>query len=419
MKNFQNHIIIEIFPSLYGDSFLVSINPDSKDEIYLIIDCGFGYKEFVLPKLIDLKNNKKKINKFIISHYDRDHIEGAISFFEENGFNIDRKIIEVEEVWLNTYRHLQLSKRSNLFKKVTNLSSKDNIRLSSFISEKSSILSSSNKEKHISSKQAINLGSLIYGGGYSWNKSFKNKAVSIDNKKVIKLADSVSINILSPNNEKLEKLEGDFERALYKLGIENISDDKIIDDAYELFVLNEENKSISNEKLISSTSINKLTIDLVNSYSSFNEENDPSNPNGSSIAFILKNNSKKILFLADAHFDIIISSLKELFPDSSNYPIFFDAIKVSHHGSKKNNSKSLYEIIDSPKFIFSTNGKHPKHKHPDIETICTIINRPINKKLKKRDLIFNYDLDILKLFEDSSLKKQFNYEISIKNKIEI
>lgn len=44
-------IKIYMFKAGYGDSFLVRFEPESKNNINLIIDCGFGYKSHILPSL--------------------------------------------------------------------------------------------------------------------------------------------------------------------------------------------------------------------------------------------------------------------------------------------------------------------------------------------------------------------------------
>src|SRR5690606_1735701 len=90
--------------------------------------------------------------------------------------------------------------------------------------------------------------------------------------------------------------------------------------------------------------------------------------NGSSIAFILQVQNKRILFLADAHPGMIVQSLDEYQNEGT---IIFDLIKVSHHGSFGNISRELLNKIDSERYIISTNGQ--KHGHPDKETIAHII----------------------------------------------
>ena len=128
--------------------------------------------------------------------------------------------------------------------------------------------------------------------------------------------------------------------------------------------------------------------------------------NGSSISFILEYENKKLLFLADSHPSVIQKSL-HLHYENDDFPIFFDMIKLSHHGSNGNTSPELLELIDSDKYIFSTNGK--PFQHPDIETIARIVNR---KAKKTRELFFNYPLEIVKHLRNNVLMERYNFKIT-------
>ncbi len=71
-----------------------------------------------------------------------------------------------------------------------------------------------------------------------------------------------------------------------------------------------------------------------------------------------------------------------------------DAIKVSHHGGKKNTSASLLNLINAQRFLISTNGGY--YGHPDPETVARIIRyggkQPIfefNYRVPKKNLVWN------------------------------
>jgi hypothetical protein len=101
---------------------------------------------------------------------------------------------------------------------------------------------------------------------------------------------------------------------------------------------------------------------------------------------------------------VIIESLKLLYT-RDEFPLYFDAIKVSHHGSALNTSPELLELIDSEKFLISTNGK--SFGHPDTETIARIVTR---KAAYRRTLYFNYPLQIVSQINDQKLKEKYNYQ---------
>ena len=110
---------------------------------------------------------------------------------------------------------------------------------------------------------------------------------------------------------------------------------------------------------------------------------DNSVTNGSSIALIVELGASRLLFLGDSWAEDIEAALRAL-PDAT-FPIIFNAIKISHHGSLHNTSPALLEMVDSPIFLISSSGEC--HNHPDLEVLKAIVDRP---PTFKRHLYFNY-----------------------------
>lgn len=399
-------IKVHMFKAGYGDTILVNIGNEIGN-YNLLIDCGFGYKDGLLPYL---KSNlqDKIINKFIITHYDSDHIYSASKFLEDNKDYNNPMLVKIDQIWLNTFKHLQFSKRIN-----EKLSKKTKEQIEKVIKKKLSELKAEDNEGDIGAKQASLLGKTILKYNYPWNTDSKGEAICIENIPENMTDYSAKIKLLTPSKERLENLEKEFIKELKKLGLET-NTDEIFDDAFELLTTEKENDRVNSiEGNVSSGSyvINSKTINTLSEGKNYLK--DDSVGNGSSISFVLESEGKKLLFLADAFAEDVIVKLEELYPNKEEYPIFFDLIKVSHHGSFRNSKAELYKIIDSDKFLFSTNGKHPKHTHPDIETIACIINRDLPKDVEFRELIFNYDLEHLKDFKKRELKEEFKYKIRI------
>lgn len=118
--------------------------------------------------------------------------------------------------------------------------------------------------------------------------------------------------------------------------------------------------------------------------------------NKTSLAFMFEYERKRILFMGDAFPSIIEKNLR-LLGYSENNKIFFDFIKVSHHGSKYAISPSLLSIINCENYIISTNGKHG---NPTKECLARIIvSRP------KVNLFYNYKNDITaNIFSEEEIK---------------
>ena len=111
-------------------------------------------------------------------------------------------------------------------------------------------------------------------------------------------------------------------------------------------------------------------------------ESDKSITNGSSIAFILRADDVAMLFLGDAHDEVVISELKALDYSPKNR-LTVDMIKVSHHGSQYNLSSEFLSLVKSRRFIISTNGS--VHGLPNKRTIARILTA------SDGNVYFNYE----------------------------
>lgn len=392
-------MIIEMFPAENGDAFLVRLESGEN----IIIDMGYDktYKKFIKNRLIDLKNENQCIDLLIITHIDEDHIVGAIEFFKENGQADKPNIIEVKEVWYNSYKHLQFDKE-----KVSEISRFEKRKL-----EEIKLTNSSNDRDHIdeslpvSAKQGSTLAGYLYGLGYvdnRWNRAFNYKAVNLDTNNKVELGDK-KFYILSPNTKKLKYLADLWLNKLAEIDIDfKISDEEVFDDAYEMYIKNlKESMDIKEDDEVSyrSKELNLLINDVIKQ-----GYKDKSKSNGGSISFILEYKDKRIIFLGDAHEDIILENL-EMYIKNTGIS-YFDAVKVSHHGSLKNNFTWI-EKIKAKRYIISTNGK--RHNHPDKEVIAKILQCNSEEKI----IYFNYYLDLCKEMDNNRLKDKYNYLIEV------
>lgn len=126
--------------------------------------------------------------------------------------------------------------------------------------------------------------------------------------------------------------------------------------------------------------------------------------NASSIAFILNMGSKKLLFLGDAHPQIVHKYMKKKL--NIDNKIKFECIKLSHHGSITSISKDFLSSIMCNKFLISTNGGAANHRHPSRESLAKIAllcdrgdaewitfytNYPIEKISCRNGKVFSWD----------------------------
>ncbi|GAB3716350.1 hypothetical protein GCM10027592_57580 [Spirosoma flavus] len=383
-------ILIKSYPAKNGDCFLISFGETEKERKHLLIDCGYvdTFQKYLKDDLIKIGKNEGTLEKLILTHIDADHIQGAIRLLKDNNA---KKFIAIKEVWHNTYRHLSGQKEGEISLKQE--------RILQQIIRRGYIQSESKQgEQGISAEQGTTVGALLLQGKYSWNSDFNNQAVCIEQRPEIELDPDTNIYLLSPDKQKLEKLKDLWTDELKRYGDNfNSGNSQLYDDAFEMLVSWEQEKAKVSPKPISAT---KETLEELLK-TPFDE--DKTATNGSSIAFILQFQNKRILFLADAQPGLIVQSLNEYQNEGT---IIFDLIKVSHHGSFGNISRELLNKIDSERYLISTNGQ--KHGHPDKETIAHIITR---KADFHRKLYFNYITANSKYFDRKDWTGKYNYSI--------
>jgi hypothetical protein len=380
-------VTVEVFPASEGDAILIS-----NRNHHILIDAGLSntYHQYLKERLSNLTHEGGELDLFIITHIDRDHIEGAIELLKDNGVNHSPSIVTINHIWHNSYRHLQFSKINLLGNSERNIL--EGI-IASGMKKRGQL---QNEAEEISSKQGSTLAALILKGGYRWNEANNGKAINIDDLTKIQF-DGYTIKLLSPDSKKLQALAGYWEKELQKQKYNFVfSSDEIFDDAFEFSMLfdkslvDTENRNISR----SYQSIEELI--------SMEEISDTSVTNGSSIAFILEIENKKILLLGDSHSDIIMRQLSQLMEEQQE-SLSFDLVKISHHGSMKNTSSQLLDLFNCDKFVISTDGR--KHGHPDKVTLAKIITKSKNPKI---NIYCNYRTENSLFFEQFRIENK-NY----------
>jgi beta-lactamase superfamily II metal-dependent hydrolase len=210
-----------------------------------------------------------------------------------------------------------------------------------------------------------------------WNTSFERKAAVVpDGEKplpVIKLPGGMTLTLLSPSIAKLRKLAPVWERECKKA---------------KLIPGKGQRKGKPDPGVLGKRTIEQLV--------KMKFQRDSAPANGSSIAFIAEYDRKRALFGADAHPDVLVESLKRL----GAGPHRFNAVKVAHHGSRRNSSPELLDLIQSPKWLISTNGA--VFEHPDDEAIARII-----VSQRKPQLVFNYKTRFNQRWSDSPDPSRF------------
>ena len=139
---------------------------------------------------------------------------------------------------------------------------------------------------------------------------------------------------------------------------------------------------------------------------------DDSIENGSSISLVTEYNGSRVLWLADSHPSDIVEALSKLGYSKEN-KITCDWVKVTHHGSKGNNSNALYNLIECKNYLMSVNGENI-HCLPMKDCVARILRNPNRPQTSKYNFYFTHDNQTLRrIFEKDGqdVFKRFNFEV--------
>lgn len=348
---------IKFFQAECGDASCIRFLGNDNKYHNVFIDSGYErtFRHVLENEIQNIVGNNETIDLWIISHIHDDHIGGVIKYIDtvKDGEYIDI----VNQYFYNPPRIYNFEK----------------------------------SEKNISEFVSIGQGDEFY----EYLKSI-NKLLDYDITNSIEPIDlyGLKLTILSPTYNKLDSLRSKYPLDSNK-SLEREEDEKI-------------SEAVAPKQNDYKTLINDFNLDKW--------KEDDSVENGSSISVLTEYNNKKILWLADSHPTDVVKSLTKLGYNQDN-KLVCDWVKVTHHGSKGNNSDALYNLIDCNNYLFSVNGEN-KHNLPSKECIARILRNKQRPNNSKYNFHFTYDNQTLRSIfnsENENIFKEHNFEVFYSN----
>lgn len=339
---------IEMLPAGHGDALWVEYGSKSKPNRVLIDGGLAGTYDAIVARA----GAKCRLELFCVSHIDQDHVEGAVKLLANKPAGM-----AIREVWFNGYDHVKGATR-------------------------------------LGAVQGEKLGAaIVKHAKLPWNEKFEGGAVVASGRGDLAeraIEGGLKLTLLSPGKAQLTKLKPVWEKECKKAGL-TPGDVEGADEALEA------DRRLRPRRLGAAINVENLAGEPFAS--------DTAPANGSSIAFLAEHDGKAVLFAADAHSPVLEASLKRLLKTRGLKRLKLDAFKVSHHGSKFNNSHALIGMLDCPRFLFSSDGK--RFQHPDPETVARIL---VDRKGKETELWFNYRSEENQVWEVATLARQWRYK---------
>ncbi|MDJ0768049.1 MAG: CHAT domain-containing protein [Ilumatobacter sp.] len=357
---------IDMLPANEGDALWIEYGADPVRRI--LVDCG---RKTAYRAVADRLGAGPDIGfeLFVLTHVDADHIAGAVPLLQDARFGPDR----VGDVWFNGWRHMNHLHRD-------------------YEGKMPGVLGA---------RQGEFFGAVLRDREFPWNDAFGGHAVVIEDGgdlPTIELEGGMTLTLLGPTWPKLSEMRdrweedlgdadpdkriepGDYERALELLGQDRHHGPDVLGGGHEGPIVVEE--------------LGDVPFDP-----------DDSEPNGSSISFLAEFGGRAVLFAGDAHAPQLAAAVRRLIEQrglDGRLPV--DALKMAHHGSARNNSYELLELLDCRRYLLSTNGT--KHHHPDPEALARVLNVYDDGT----EFHFNYASDESLPWADEDLQRRHGFQ---------
>lgn len=347
----NDHLAIRMFPANEGDCLLVEYG-DAVRPRRILIDGGRSatYVRHLAPFLRGLPPDQRRLRLLVVTHVDRDHIEGALAMLRDRD-----RAVNFDAVWFNDYRNL---------------------------------LSDDPPRDDLGAVAGEDFTRRIKRLRWPRNPEFGGGAVSTGEDGVPverTLDDGLVVTVLSPDRTRLERMVPRWQKECSRAGIEPGGTDEREENARAVLFAGD-----TDEPPVLAAAPTPV---------------DRSPPNGTSIAFLLEYAGRRILFAGDAHPDLIMDALGKLGygPDR---PLPLDAFKVSHHGSSGNTTQDLMRCVSCPRYLISTDGSQFNHPDPEGIARIAVASGP------PRTLYFNYRTSYTQLWDNEDWKSRYGYTTS-------
>ena len=311
---------LEAVRAKHGDSLILHYGKEDEPR-FILIDGGppTVYRTFLRPRLAEIKDHwypeePLPLEMVMVSHIDADHIAGILDLTKELIEKEDNPLCDIAVLWHNSFDEVVGNRKKDLFselpKEVVTAGLED-VLPEGFKPE----------ERHIAAVAAsVGQGRRLRRNaeslGIPTNDPFmglvSSETTIQGSKKLAKFnwGDGLTLTVLGPNRERIEKLHEKWEKELKDKGpLEAVAA------AYE----------------------------------------DESPYNLSSIVVLAESEGKTMLLTGDARGDDILKALKDA-KLLENGPLKVDLLKMPHHGSHHNIDTDFFEQVIADHYVLSGDG---------------------------------------------------------------
>ena len=301
----------------------------------------------VKARIEELPASKRHFDLLIVTHVDSDHIGGIPKLLADTSLGVT-----FDDVWFNGWRHLQPDRLGPV---------------------EGEIFSAQLDKRRVGLERRVRRE-----GGR------RPPAGRLPKRE---LPGGMTLTLLSPTGHRLEVLRDEWKKVVEEAGLEaGVQDENLEEAARRRGIPDLLGDRLDVEEL--------ADVPLLP---------DKAPANGSTIAVLAEFDGKSCLLTGDAHPDVFEEGLERLCKDRRKDRIAVTALKVPHHGSRFNVSKGALDLIETDRYLFSTNGTSTHHPH--LEGVARTIVRG-----GEPTLYFNYKVGDDRPWDDRRLQRRSGFK---------
>jgi hypothetical protein len=323
---------LELLPARHGDALLITWGPHAERHRMLIDGGPASAYPKVRARLREIVT-QGPLDLLVLTHIDADHIEGTLLLTNDADLNIG-----ICEYWFNGPAQVA---------------------------------------PKLGAAQGEMLAALIGARGIALNAAFGRAAICAPDagaRPAHRLPGGLALTVLGPDREDLTRLRSEWLTTLNDGGLVFESEEQALKALRARSGLNPAQTFLSGAKRRPSVP------DLLQTPSS----PDTAAANRSSIVLLAEYAGNMVLLPGDATPRALLAGTRRLLAERSLQRLDLTALKLPHHGSNRNITKDLLELLPADNYLFSSDGG--TFGHPDDAGVakCLAYGKPGSA------LLFNY-----------------------------
>jgi hypothetical protein len=369
---------IEMLPAAYGDCLWITYGaPD--DRHHVLIDGGPGHTYEALAARLTaefaaLPATERRVELFVITHVDSDHIAGALELLVTNPL-----AVTFGDIWFNTWHHLHDAPGGDSPQAVA------------------APPAAPTPHDLLGPVEGEQLSAVLVRRQHQWNAAFNGQAVVVPptgNLPCHTLPGGLQLTLLSPTPAQLSRLLSEWQTT--------VEDEGLVAGSAEAALAKLREKKPLPADLLADDGVPDPDALVQKPFLP-----DGSKPNGTSIVLLAEFESRSCLLAADAHADVLVRTGARLRRERGVASLELDVFKLPHHGSKANVSPELVKQFPARRYLVSTNGASSS-RHPNGEALARVVKH--GGVGGQPTLIFNYRTKYNRAWDADQLKQRFEYE---------